>query len=183
MNTSRAARFATAVLAITVVATPAAAHVGRAAVEGVGPTAAAGAATAKVERPRADEADELAEAKRLAEGGQIKAAIKVYKSVLGHQRDAGAYPKEALTELAYIAYGRGDEMGAAAYFDELTAAARTFGDPETQLTALVGAAMLYREAKQMVRVSDRVQQIRPLLKSPAISEKTRTQVSEMLTEK
>ena len=173
MRTQRALQVVTAFLLTAGSATPAAART----IRGERPV------VALTNRDETRFADELAQAKRLAESGEIKAAIKRYKSVLDQQREVGDYPKAALTELAYIAYGRGDVLAAAGIFDELTAAARTFGDPETQLTALVSSAMLYREAKQMVKVSDRVQAIRPLLKSPAISEKTRTDVAAMLADK
>ncbi len=119
----------------------------------------------------------LAEARRLAENGQIIEARQLYATTAVLQGRADEYPKEALENLALMAYGDGANMAAATLFDELAVAARQFDDPETELTALFRAAVFYQRERKFSKVADHILQIRTQLKSPAISWKVSSEIA------
>ena len=73
-------------------------------------------------------------------------------------------------------FSAGDDY-AANVLSELAESATEFGDPATRLQSLFDAALLYREAARTDRVLECVRQIRPLLKSVAIPEATRAEIS------
>jgi hypothetical protein len=104
-------------------------------------------------------------------------ASRLYWSVVSQQHAAEDYPVTALRRLAVMYVSAGDDNAAANVLMELAASATEFGDPATRLQSLFEAALLYREAARADRVLDCVRQIRPLLKSAAIPEAARAEIS------
>lgn len=123
----------------------------------------------------------LAEAERLAEAGQLKAARKIYKAAATDAIASGDYPAAALRGLANMAYFLGDNAAAAVALDDLASYAAEFGDPATQITALVDAAFLHQAMGNRAEVAEHQVRIKRLLKSPALSDETRAFVESRTT--
>jgi hypothetical protein len=119
----------------------------------------------------------LRSADALAASGRLREAIRSLRSVASEQTAAGDYAGESLRRLANLQYGIGDEFQAANTLDELADAAQTFGDPSTRLRALFDAALVYQGLKLYDRVPERVRQAKLLLKSPAIDESLRSDIT------
>lgn len=122
----------------------------------------------------------LAEARRLAENGQLTEARQLYATTAVEQQRAGEYTKEALEKLAVMAHGDGADLAAAYLFDELAVAAHQFNDPETELNSLFRAAVFFQRERQFTRVADHVRQIRAQLESPAISWELKSDITKRL---
>ena len=119
----------------------------------------------------------IAAADTLAATGHVRDAMRSLHSLASDQRAAGEYPADALRRLANLQFGAGQELDAANTLDRLADAAQEFGDPTTRLHALFDAALVYQGLKMFDRVPERAREIVPLLKSPAIDAKVRTDIS------
>jgi len=115
----------------------------------------------------------LDEAQRLVETGQFRAAERAFRAIAERMKAEGKSPTVALRGAATTAYLRGDDKAAAQALDDLAASAAEFGDPETQVNALLDAALLYQGQHDQRAVTQRVACIRRLLESPVLSEATR----------
>src|SRR5262249_33692889 len=113
----------------------------------------------------------------LVQESKIVEASRLYWSVISEQHAAEDYPITALRRLAVMYTSVGDDNAAANVLMELAAWAADCGVRATRLKSLLDAALLYREAGRPDRVLECVRQIRPLLKSPAIPEAARAEVS------
>ncbi|MFI5311314.1 MAG: hypothetical protein ACHQQ3_08790 [Gemmatimonadales bacterium] len=133
--------------------------------------------TATAARDSAHVAAALVAANALLADGRLREAMRAFHSVAVEQREAGDYPGEALRRLANLQYAAGQDFAAANTLDELANAAQEFGDPSTRLRALFDAAVVYQRLKMKDRLPERVRQITQLLKSPAIDETLRAEIS------
>jgi hypothetical protein len=122
----------------------------------------------------------MEDAQRFMTEGRFKDARRVYRSIIAGKRAAGEYAIEALQGLAKAEFALNDDRATAATLDELADAAGKFGDPETRIRSLLESALLYQGLKNNERVADHLAEIRVLLKSPAISEATRTDVTDRI---
>ncbi|HEV8215517.1 MAG TPA: hypothetical protein VGP95_06775 [Gemmatimonadaceae bacterium] len=113
----------------------------------------------------------------LARENKLGEASRLYWSVVSEQHAAEDYPVEALRRLAFMYFSAGDDYSAASVLTELAEVATNFGDPATRLQSLFDAALLYRELARTDRMLECVRQIRPLLKSAAIPEAARLEIS------
>jgi hypothetical protein len=123
----------------------------------------------------------IAAADTLAATGHARDAMRSLHSLASDQRAAGEYPAEALRRLANLQFGAGQELDAANTLDRLADAAQEFGDPTTRLHALFDAALVYQGLKMYDRVPERAREILPLLKSPAIDAKLRTDIAAQIS--
>jgi hypothetical protein len=123
----------------------------------------------------------IAAADTLAATGHARDAMRSLRSLASDQRAAGEYPAEALRRLANLQFGAGQELDAANTLDRLADAAQEFGDPTTRLRALFNAALVYQRLKMFDRVPERAREIMPLLKSPAIDSKLRSDISAQIS--
>jgi hypothetical protein len=113
----------------------------------------------------------------LVRDNKLVEASRIYWSVVSQQHAAEEYPATALRRLAVMYVSAGDDNAAANVYVELAASATEFGDPTTRLRSLFDAALLFREASRFDRVLECVRQMRPLLKSTAIPEAVRAEIS------
>jgi hypothetical protein len=119
----------------------------------------------------------LRDAQRLAEDGRYREAVRAFRELIAEQRAAGEYAREALNGLAQAEFALGNGRATAVVLDDLAADAKTYGDPQTQLTSLFHAALLYQESGDREQVSSHLPQIRSLLQSPAIPESIRADIT------
>jgi hypothetical protein len=120
------------------------------------------------------------DAQQLATEGKFRAAEKAFRSLAREQRESGAYPAAALRGLANALYAQGETRRAAGALDELSTAAAEFGDPETQIVAMLDASLLYQQVGDKAEVASRIPRITTLLKSPVIGAATRDLVTARL---
>jgi hypothetical protein len=118
----------------------------------------------------------LRDAQRLVEEGRYHDAARAFRDLIADQAAVGEYARDAMRGLAQAEFALGNTRATALALDDLAAAAKTFGDPETQLTSLFNAALLYQEAGDGEQVSSHLPQIRSLLQSPAIPEAVRADI-------
>ncbi len=116
-------------------------------------------------------------AARYMEEGRYRDALRVFRRIAAEQRAHGEYPLDALRGVVRAEFALGDERGTARALDELADEASRFGDPETRIRSLFQAALIYQRTSNRHHVEDRLAAIRTLLKSPAISEETRRDIS------
>jgi len=119
----------------------------------------------------------VGEARRLAEEGRPKEALKAYTTIVENARITNDYPRESLEAIGHLKYGMDDLRGAAQAFEELGGQAEIFGDPETELTSRYRAALLYQETRDRRGVALQVARIKFLLKSPVVSAATRDAIA------
>jgi len=129
------------------------------------------------EAPPPRTAERLEDAQRLMMEGRFRDARYVYRALANEQLAASEYPSEALRGLANVEFALNDTRATAEALDELADAASRFGDPETRVRSLFQAALLYQGLKYHDRVSDHIGEIRTLLKSPAIADSTRNDIT------
>jgi hypothetical protein len=122
----------------------------------------------------------LAKGDSLEAAGRIHAARWQFRKLIGEQRAAGQYPREALWHLANSYYFRDEELRAAFTLDELAEAAAEFGDPRTELRASFQAGIIYQRYNQPTHVAAKLERVRALLHSPVIDDATKQQVKEQL---
>jgi hypothetical protein len=120
------------------------------------------------------------DAQRFMADGRFKDARRVYRTIIAEKRAAGEYAFDALRGLANAEFAMNDNRATAVALDELADAAAQFGDPETRIHALFDAAVLYQGLKYHDRVASHLGDIRALLKSPAITEATRTEIADRI---
>ncbi len=118
----------------------------------------------------------LARGDSLEAAGHIRAARWQFRKIIGEQRAAGQYPREALWHLANSYYYHDEELRAASTLDELAQAAAEFGDPHTELRASFQAGIIYQRYNQPMQVAAKVARVRALLHSPVIDDATKQQV-------
>lgn len=111
----------------------------------------------------------IEEANRLIAAGQFEAAKRVLKCAVSDHILRGTYPASALRRLAHTEFLLGNNLRAAAALDELAGWAAEFGDPESQIRALLDAALLYQDVGRRAEVASRATRIRRLLQSPALA--------------
>ena len=140
-----------------------------------------GGFSARVSTDSARVAAALSSASALAENGRVREAMRSLRSLADSQRESGDYAGEPLRRLADLQYASGQDFEAAGTLDELADEASTFGDPSMRLRALLDAALVYQDLKMFDRVPEHARQIKVLLKSPAIDEKLRAEVSSRIS--
>jgi hypothetical protein len=126
----------------------------------------------------------LAVADSLVYSGKLHEAQVRYRELVEELRASGQYPRDALWHLAtsYLYTNPSGEVAApdagevAGIMDELSAAAAKFGDPTTELNATFEAAALYQGMHMSVRAAQRLDRVKELLQSPAISDGAKRQV-------
>jgi len=125
----------------------------------------------------------LEDVQRLTDAGQFEAAGQAYKAIITQQFEAGVSPAAALRGLATVEFLQDNKFRAAAALDELASRAAEFGDPATQIGALLDAALLYQEMGRRSEVAQRAVRIRRLLQSPALPSAVRDDVRSRLVER
>jgi hypothetical protein len=144
-------------------------------------TSTRGIVAANVGTDSARIAAALSSASALAEDGHVREALRSLRSLANSQRESGEYAGEPLRRLAEMQYAFGQEFDAASTLDELAEEASKFGDPSTRIRALLDAALVYQNLKLFDRVPEHARQIKVLLKSPAIDDKLRAEVSSRIS--
>jgi hypothetical protein len=119
---------------------------------------------------------QLATADSLAFAGKNGEARARYREIIEQLRSAGQYPREALWHLAnsYLESNESDRV--AGIMDELAAAAAKYGDPTTELNANFESAVLYQRMRYPTKAADRLNRVKELLQSPAITDDAKRQV-------
>jgi hypothetical protein len=140
-----------------------------------------GGISANVGADSARVAAALSSASALAESGRVREAMRSLRSLADSQRESGDYAGEPLRRLADLQYASGREFEAAGTFDELADEASKFGDPAVRIRALLDAALVYQDLKMFDRVPEHARQIKVLLRSPAIGDKLRAEVSSRIS--
>ena len=110
----------------------------------------------------------LEAARQLSDIGQLEAARRTYQGAVNAHVARGTYPASALRGLAHTEFLLGHNLRAAAALDDLAGWASEFGDPESQIRALLDAALLYQDLGCRAEVAARTVRIHRLLQSPAL---------------
>lgn len=109
-----------------------------------------------------------------ASHGEVRSARRAAEAVVREGRD-GLASVEALLFLAQMDHADGRRMRAADALDRAAVEAAKHGDPVAQTRALLDAATIYVSEGQMARAAARVEQLRPLLRSPYLPAELRAE--------
>lgn len=104
--------------------------------------------------------------------GRLAEAKRALQSALDEQRRGGAYTAGTLRMLANVEFALERPVAAAAVLRQLAVEAARFADPETELSALVDAAVLYGQIGRRPQ-REHLERIQFLLTSPGISDSTK----------
>lgn len=105
--------------------------------------------------------------------GRLAEAKRAYQVAIDEQRRGGVYTAVTLRKLANVEYALDRPVAAAATLRQLAVEASRVADPETELRALVDAAVLYGQIGIRTPQRELLERIRFLLTSPGISDSTR----------
>lgn len=110
------------------------------------------------------------------DGGRIKEARNLYRSLVHEQRAAELYAGAALWRVAETYFAADDARGAAWALDEVAAEAARFGDPALELKASFEAALAYQQLNKPSSVALRLTRVKTLLQSPAVPQEQKERI-------
>ncbi len=124
----------------------------------------------------------LVRADEASYSGRVNEARRLYRTLIDLQTAGDEFAGPALWRLATTNLYADDTRGAASVLDELARGAARFGDPTWELRATFEAAVLYSSLKRNDLVSERIERVRSLLKSPVIDEREKALIRERIRE-